>query len=152
MKRRKAAFYKEVHEVRDKYGEKQYDRDELVPDVVFLVKKHVKIDGDEDELWRAAAITVLDNLDKSDAIAADGLFSLTAHVALGERLRIRRGAMTFRHLLMREIVIDTNKARQDEAWAVEKKWSLDKRTGLGTLSPEATVEDIVKPTPEPVTE
>ena len=31
MKRRKAEFYQEVHAIRDKYGETEYDRDDLLP-------------------------------------------------------------------------------------------------------------------------
>ena len=51
MKRKPTEFYKQMHELRDKYGQSEYDRDELLPAAMALLGKY----EDGNELLREAA-------------------------------------------------------------------------------------------------
>ena len=50
MKRMPTSVYKELHVLRDKYGENEYHRDELLPAAMALIGKHL---DDGKELVRA---------------------------------------------------------------------------------------------------
>ncbi len=113
-----AEFHEEFCRLRDRYGDTEYDRNDLVPEVAALLAKHV----DMDSMLENEAITVLKDAEKADNKAGEGLFPHDAHVPLGERKLIKRGAMTFDTCLRRKRVIDANKAAQDNAWALETEW------------------------------
>lgn len=119
MRRRSRKFYSELQDLRDKYGEQVYSRDDILPAAMGLLRKHLK---EEDELLKDAAIAILDSADKSDDRASEGLFPHSAHVHLGGKRRIKRGAMTFDTTMERKRVVDANKMAQDLAWSRETTW------------------------------
>lgn len=119
MRRLATDFYADIKALRDRYGETEYSRNDLLPATVVLIKKYLK---DDDELVRDAAIEILDRFDKRDEEAAGGLFPEDGHVKLGGTQRIKRSAMTLAHLLRRKAVIDNNRMAQDQAWATETNW------------------------------
>jgi hypothetical protein len=90
MRKMPNAFYADLATVRDQFGRSEYDRDQILPAVMGLLRKHQVQDGD---LLRDAANGILDNAEKADDKAGEVMFDFGAHVALGERKRIRRGRM-----------------------------------------------------------
>lgn len=114
--RRGSSFWREAHELRDRFGEIEYETTDLLPGMMALLRRHLK---DDDELLRSEALHIIDRLDRQDAGAHDGFFPYDAHVALGEKKRIRRGAMTLDHLFRRKRVVDDNYSAQGEAWRKE---------------------------------
>ena len=121
MKRLPSAFYKELHTLRDRYGETEYQRDDILPATMGLINKHLK--GDGNELLRDAANAILDSAEKTDdAAGGRDFFPQFAHVALGDKMRIKRGAMEIPHVTRRKRVIDHNKEAQDGSWADETRW------------------------------
>ena len=83
------AFYKDLHELRDKYGKSEpYSRDDLLPATVGLIRKYAETDV---SVYVEAARKILDGMDSSDD--KQGLSPHFAHVALGETIRIRPKSM-----------------------------------------------------------
>lgn len=141
--RKTNAFYKDLHAVRSKWGEKEYARSDILPDVVQLFVKH-KVDHDS-LLWDAANETlnsVEKGEDKNDDLGP-GLFPYDAHVALGEGCRIKRGRMNVDQLTRRKRVIDDNKAKQDIAWQRETRWLNDRQDALDGHARDTVVEDVL---------
>jgi hypothetical protein len=155
MKRMKTEFYRDVQAVRDEYGQTEYTRKDIVPNVVALLKKH---SAQEDAAWVDVANGILDHIETAeDKRKQSDLFSYGAHVALGGTRRIKRGRMNDEQLRRRKRVIDQNKRNQDDAWASESDWIWDRQSLLQGRPPETVVEDImtedgrpVVPEPEPV--
>jgi hypothetical protein len=139
-------FYKDVADLRSGYGLKEYHRDEIRPAVEVLIDKHLK-DAKRD----AAAImkshladSILDGMERQDDQAANGeLFPHDAHVALGDKKRIRRGRMTVEHMERRKRVIDQNKIAQDRAWANETAWLMRGLKALDGHSPNTVLEEVI---------
>ena len=140
MKRMPTSVYKELHTIRDKYGENEYHRDELLPAAMGLLSKHL---DDGKELLKDLANSVLDRMDKADDSAGQGLFPYKAQIALGEKKRIKRGAMNLGQLNRRKRVIDHNKASQDTAWIGETNWLNNAGDALEGRPPETKVSDVI---------
>jgi hypothetical protein len=120
MKRLSADFYAKVHTLRDAVGEAEYDRDEkLLLPVVALLRAEKR-----DELMlRDAANQILDNMEKAEDEALQGtLFPYSAHIALGDKRRIKRGAMNLEQHYRRKRLIDANHAAQTHGWDRETRW------------------------------
>lgn len=126
MKRMRNPFYAELKSLRARKGELEYDRDDIRPNVVALLKKY-KVKGDD--LFDDEADKILDSAEKSDDKAAEGLFPDDAHVPLGEKKRVRRDCMALDHILRRKRVLDHAKISHDKAWAAETNW-LDEHMDL----------------------
>lgn len=141
MKRMSMAFYKDIDDLRSAYGETEYDRNQILPAVVGLLRKHAVNDAD---LMRDAANSILDNLEKAeDAGSQGGLFPYEAQVALGERHRIKRGRLNAEQLWRRKRIIDHNKRSQDMAWGKESGWIEDAMDALKGHDPSTTVRDVI---------
>ena len=141
MKRMPTDFYKELHALRDKYGESEYHRDEILPATMALISKHLK---GEKELLRDAANSILDSAEKSDDNAGGGMFPQNAHIALGEKKRIKRGAMNLGQLNRRKRVIDHNKTAQDKSWSEETAWINACSDALEGMPPETRVSEVLQ--------
>jgi hypothetical protein len=114
-------FYRRLKTLRDEYGQREYDRDDLRDEVVELLK--VFVPPADNELYKDAADEKLNSAEKAeDNPEQPGLFPYDAHVALGEKKRIKRSRMNFEQHLRRKRVIDANKAAQDLGWAIETGW------------------------------
>ena len=139
MRRMPSSFYKELAVLRDKFGETEYSRDQLLPAVMGLISKYLK---DERDLLRDAANGILDSVEKSDDGDQPGLFPYEQHTSLGEKKRIKRGKMNISQHDRRKRVIDHNKTGQDRAWAAETAWLNE---GVDQLKgkPETTTRDQV---------
>jgi hypothetical protein len=81
------------------------------------------------EAWkREVANRLLDDIEKHENkkhVGQADLFSYDAHVALGDKMRIKRGCMNKGQHFRRKMIIDRNKISQDEAWADETRWLND---------------------------
>lgn len=143
MKRRKYKFYKDLHEIRDRFGEKEYDRDDILPDAVALLKQDLEEGGDQELLYIDAMNSILDSMDKADDKAATGFFPYLTHVALGDHKRIKRGKMIETQLRRRKRLIDDNQIAQNVAWAQETEWINAGLEALEGEPPETTVEDVL---------
>lgn len=140
MKRLSNKFYKELSDVRSRFGETEYSRDQIVPAVVGLLRKHEVQDG---ELLRDAANSILDRVEReNDDRAEKGLFDDDEHVKLGDANRIKRKRMNMEQMRRRKRVIDHNKKYQDRAWAAETDWIDSGMTMLEGFPPETTLEDV----------
>ncbi len=136
MKRMPTKFYKELYTLRDKYGESEYHRDEILPAAMALLDRHL---GDDRALLKDAANSILDSMDRTDDASCQGMFPYDSHVALGERRRIKRGHMTLAQLNRRKRVIDHNKAGQDKGWSEETSWINGCSDALEGMPPETKV-------------
>ena len=141
MKRLPTDFYKELHTIRDKYGESEYHRDEILPATMALVSKYM---DDDKDLLKDAANAILDNVDRADDKASAGMFPHFAHVPLGEKRRIKRGAMNEAQLDRRKRVIDDNKTAQDNSWGLETSWINTCKDSLKGMPPETKVSDVLQ--------
>jgi hypothetical protein len=140
MMRLPSKFYKELQELRSKYGHQEYDRDELLPAAMALL---IKYDVDQEALLRDEANMLLDRAEKAEDKAGEGLFPYDAQTALGEKRRINRGRMALGQLYRRKIVIDTNLAGQQLSWGNETHWLNERIIALSDHPPGAVVEDVV---------
>lgn len=139
------AFYKAIDELRSKYGETEYDRDQIIPAVMGLLREHQVDDAD---LMRDAANAILDKIEKQeDASKQSDFFPYDKQVALGERHRIRRGRLNTEQLYRRKRVIDVNKMGQDRAWANETDWLGNALDALRGHDLSTTVQDVLPETP-----
>jgi|SRR5882672_174692 len=145
MRRLNRQFYAELEDVRDQFGRTEYERGQILPAVIGLLRSHL---DDENELWRDAATGILDSVEKAeDAIdpRQEELFNLHAHIALGDGRRIKRGRMNTEQCRRRKRVIDNNKVAQDQSWARETGWlntQIDKLEGRPL---ETVIEDVMPP-------
>jgi hypothetical protein len=143
MKRLPNAFYDEFHAHRDQFGAAEYDVDDMLGAAVAMFKKHAGDDAG-DQLILDALRGINDGIEEREA--SDGrqldFFSHDGHVALGEKRRIRRGRMTFDHLLRRKLVIDRNQMAQNQAWAVETSWLNDRMEAVRGRAGVA-IEDVL---------
>lgn len=137
-------FYKEIADIRSAYGNTEYDRDQILPAVIGLLRKHEVRDAD---LMRDAANAILDNAEKAEDEATPGLFPYDAQVALGERRRIKRGRLNNEQLWRRKRVIDHNKKSQDRAWGNETDWLETAMDALKGHDASTTVQDVL---PSPI--
>ncbi len=140
MKRLKHRFYQDLHAIRDKYGEVEYDRDEILPAAMALLRSEL---DDDQALLRDAANAILDSFDKSDDTATKGIFPYLTHVALGEKKRIKRGAMEDGHLDRRKDLIDRNHESQNVAWAQETTWLRVAREALKDAPADTKIRDVI---------
>ena len=106
-----------------------------------LIRKYL---DDGKALLKDAANSILDSAEKADDHSVGGMFPHFAHVALGERRRIKRGAMNLGQVNRRKRVIDHNKASQDTAWISETKWLNDSADALEGMPPETKVSDVLQ--------
>ena len=141
MKKLPTTFYKELHTLRDKYGDSEYHRDEILPATMALLSKYL---DNGKALLKDAANSILDRVDRADDRASDGMFPHCAHVPLGEKKRIKRGAMNRAQLDRRKRVIDHNKSAQDKSWSGETVWINGCSDALEGMPPETTVSDVVQ--------
>lgn len=141
MKRMRPAFYKAVADLRAAFGDTEYDRDQLLPGVIGLLREHGVHDAD---LMKDASNAILDNIEKHEDAASQGnLFPYEAQVALGERHRIKRGKLNTEQLWRRKRIIDHNKRSQDKAWGNESTWIEDAMDALQGHDPATTVSDVL---------
>lgn len=136
------AFHTDLAKLRSQYGDSEYSRQDILPAVAGLLKKH---GATHDALLHEAASAVLDAVEKSEDKADEStptLFPDDAHAALGDGKRIKRCKMTMGHCLRRKGIIDANKAAQDKAWALETSWLNERITALSERPPTTTVGDI----------
>jgi len=125
-------MYDEFHHYRDRFGKKEYDRDDLLPGVMDIISRHCP---DEEGWKRELAIKLIDDAEKSEKkrhTNQGDLFSYESHVALGDKMRIKRGYMNLQQHWRRKFVIDQNKKAQDGAWSDETGWLND---GIQALFP-----------------
>jgi hypothetical protein len=142
MRRLPSDFYRRLDEIREVFGENEYSRDDIRPTVIELIRECVP-PGDND-LYKDAADEKLDAAEKSDDNASTGFFPYLAHVALGEKKRIRRGRMNREQMMRRKRMLDEIKRAQDIGWANETNWL---NTGIDALEgyPSTTVrEDVLR--------
>jgi hypothetical protein len=139
MKKLPNAFYKDLHDLRAKHGLQEYDRDVLLPATEELLRKY---EVNAASLLRDAANAQLDNAEKADDRAAEGLFPLDGQVALGERRRINRGRMGLGQLYRRKVVIDTNLSGQHHSWNNETRWINMMIAALADKALDVVVEDV----------
>lgn len=145
MRKMNSTFYHELADVRSQYGETEYHRDQIIPAVIGLLRKHAVKDAD---LMRDAANAILDNAEKAeDSDKQDGLFPYDAQIALGERRRIKRGRLNSEQLWRRKRVIDHNKRAQDRAWGDETGWIETAMEALHGHDLATVVQDVL---PEPI--
>ncbi len=140
MKKLSTSFYKKFHEIRDQYGNVEYGHEDMLPAVISLMRS----DGvDEDAVLRDAAKAVLDSADRADDRAHQGFLSFNAHIALGERRRIKRGSMNDAQVNRRKRLIDENAINQQKAWQVETHFLNSCIDALDGMPPETTVSDVL---------
>lgn len=144
MRRMNMTFYKEIADIRSAYGNTEYDRDQILPAVIGLLRRHEVRDAD---LMRDAANAILDNAEKAEDEATPGLFPYDAQVALGERRRIKRGRLNNEQLWRRKRVIDHNKKSQDRAWGNETDWLETAMDALKGYDASTVVQDVL---PSPI--
>jgi hypothetical protein len=113
-------FYRELHKLRDLYGETEYSQNDILPAAMSLVEGYLT-DGSR-ELLRDVTKEILDKADKSDDRSVDGLFDYDGHIALGDKRRIKRGAMNGDQHRRRQKLINANYGSQHAAWFKETKW------------------------------
>jgi hypothetical protein len=139
---------RQIKQYYDGFGDRLYDRNrDVLPGVVEVIDRYPFRDIRED-LIRASANSVLDDIEAAEDQADKGkgghrdLFNYDARVALGEKQRIKRSKMTFNHHLRRALVVDRNKEAQDVAWANEKRWlnlGIDALRGYSPTTPRDAV-------------
>jgi hypothetical protein len=130
--------------LRDKKGEQEYRRDEILPDVIALFHRHYTEDPAA-ALLRDWANSVLDTAEAVEDKAHDDLFLHQAQIALGGpgRPRIKRGRINLDQAFRRKRVIDKNKIAQDRAWANETHWLDDTLDALRGHAPDVVREDVL---------
>lgn len=141
--RKTSLFYKDLHALRNQYGETEYSREDILPATMALLERH---GCSREDLLRDAATTTLNSIESAeDRAGADGQgeFDYGAHVALGNTKRIRRGFMNLECLMRRERLIDDNKAAQDRAWQREKAWNRRCIDALAGHTIETVVQDVL---------
>lgn len=112
-------FWQEFAEVRSSYGETEYDRDDLRVEVEKLI---IKYHGDALARRRFADALMNDVEQKEDKEFQPGLFPYDAHVALGEKRRVKRAVMTVDQHERFKRIIDKNMDNQHRAWASNNGW------------------------------
>lgn len=160
--RKTLEFRRDLAELRSQWGENEYHRDEILPEVVALMSEHgIRADA----LMRDAASHALNEAEKEEdrrQLDQPNLFPFDAQIALGEGRRIKRGRMTLEQHRRRGRIIDANKAAQDRAWAAENEWLHDGEDALWGYSLMTVREDVLNedgsrrpddvppPSPEPI--
>jgi hypothetical protein len=145
MRKLPSGFYADLALLRNKKGEQEYRRDEILPDVVALFHKHYTREDPAAALLRDWANSVLDTAEAVEDKAQDDLFPHQAQVALGGpgRPRIKRGRINLDQAFRRKRVIDTNKIAQDRSWANETHWLGNTIDALRGHAPNVVREDVL---------
>jgi hypothetical protein len=145
MKRLPTLFYRDLKDLRDEWGDVEYDRHDLAKAARPLLDKHLALGSDAGDILKDdLIIQILEAIEGRENDPKQGnLFSYDAHVPLGPNKRVKRGRMNLAQLERRKKVIDGNMEAQVKAYSLETAWITPRINLLRGRPASAVVDDVI---------